>query len=229
MGINNHQSRDCVRRVSTSDEHFIIITAGVVVVGLVSLKGRWACPSLWISLSQPRDTSDLCEGRGCLPQRWKGQGGEEVSQGSEAPGDVWPVRNKDIDWIVSPRVCCQETKGCFLLGSWNALVSHPLPSDATHIDSYHGPFCPEVWAEFSKQTQLWGKAGGTGLRAESQTWASLLRWQTDLDFHFPRTPRGVWGRKAWVGSLGPLTVGPSPPHVGDIVTMGVLLLEAPHL
>ena len=46
MGINNHQSRDCVRRVSTSDEHFIIITAGVVVVGLVSLKGRWACPSL---------------------------------------------------------------------------------------------------------------------------------------------------------------------------------------
>ena len=56
MGINNHQSRDCVWRVFTSDEHFIIITAAVVVVGLMSLKGRWACHSLWISLSQPRDT-----------------------------------------------------------------------------------------------------------------------------------------------------------------------------
>lgn len=30
-----------------------------------------------------------------------------------------------------------------------------------------------------------------------------------------------------MGSLEPLTVDPSPRHEGDIVTMGVLLLEAP--
>ena len=50
-----------------------------------------------------------------------------------------------------------------------------------------------------------------GLRGESQTSAraSRLRWGTDSDLRFPRTP-GEGGR-ARMGSLEPLIIGLSPP------------------
>lgn len=133
---------------------------------------------------------------GCLSQRWKGQGGEEVSYRPRAKargpwrGVASGKQGHRLNSIFQESVA-ERQKDVFFWEAKMPLSPIPFPQ---MLHTFIPTMVPSVQRSEQSpfyQTQLWGKPGGAGLRGESQTWASLLRWRTDLNFHFPRTPGSV--------------------------------------